>query len=291
MDKFNYHDILNPDMFNFDKEQNILKLMLMHLDSYKDDILLFKGNSFERKVLRYIKKIDSFTENNGHECLPPDYYSDEFSCMFDVLRINDSEVKKKNNPVLAKEKKAKKEFENALREEFGKDDEAETILNSPYLQFIHIADSSEDVNEHSYPNYKKQAQRVIAEHIKKVPIWEKEHQDIKYKGLLIFDESGLCFEGIKNHIKDDYFSYAFKSPPVIHESWNDREFIHQIYESTLDFVIWFTPYKAYSQVLCEYNKKRTDKSGVKYPVITIIDTRFKRTEYKEYNYVELVMDT
>lgn len=43
--------------------------------------LLYNGNSFNKKVLRWIKNIEVFKNNSGHDALPPDFYSDEFSCI------------------------------------------------------------------------------------------------------------------------------------------------------------------------------------------------------------------
>ena len=33
-------------------------------------------------------------QNNGHDMLPPDFFSDSINIMFDVTRVNDSEIKK-----------------------------------------------------------------------------------------------------------------------------------------------------------------------------------------------------
>lgn len=281
MDINSFGDMLNTDIFNFDNEQNILNLMLMYFNMGMNDVRLFKENSFERKILRFIQNIRSFTENNGHDCPPPDYYSDEFSCMFDVLRINDSEVKKTYNPIISQEQQMRKEYKK------------EGLLDSPYFQVAFEAATSGDVNEHSFPKYKKQAQRVIKEHIDKIPLWIKEHPSIQHKGLLVFDETGLCFEETKAHVKDDYFSYTFNRDRglIIHETWNDIDFIQPIYESKLDFVIWFNPYKNNNEVLYNYNMANHDNPNVKYPAIIIVDTRFKRTEYIKYNYAKLVMAT
>lgn len=281
MEANNFFDTVKPDMFNFDDEKNILNLMLMYLNNYMHDVHLFKGNSFERKILRFIRNVNSFTENNGHNCLPPDYYSDNFSCMFDVLRINDAEVKKGYNPIIAQERKTRKKFEK------------EELLNSRYFQVVFEAATSGDINEHSFPQYKRQSKRVIQEHIDKIPLWTNAHPKIQYKGLLILDESGLCFEGIKAHVKDDYFSFSFNRDRglIVHETWNDAEFIQPIYASKLDFVIWFNPYKNNNEILYKYNMLNNRKYSLKYPALMIVDTRFHRTEFKQYNYNKLIMAT
>lgn len=274
-------------MFNFDNERNILNLIPIYINN----ILLLHGNSFERKIQRYLQNVDSFTENNGHDCPPPDFYSDKFSCMFDILRINDSEVKKSFNPIIAEEQKIRKVYEReTFEDETG---EKKGLLDSPYLQMAFVADTTGDINEHSFEKYKKQAKRVIKVHIDKIPIWENEHPDIQHKGLLIFDETGLCIKAVKNHVIDDYFSYTFeaKNKLQIHETWNDREFIEPIYKSNLDFVIWFNPLKAQNDILFKYNEANPNKLDIKYPAITIVDTRFNRTQYNGYNYDNLVMTT
>lgn len=69
-----------------DKELDVICLLQAELKH--SEPLLYKSNSFCKKVLCYIKSINSFSDNSGHEALPPDYYSDELNCMFDVMRVN-----------------------------------------------------------------------------------------------------------------------------------------------------------------------------------------------------------
>lgn len=85
-----------------DKEEDIIGYLTCELK--KTTPLLYNGNSFNKKVLRWIKNIEVFKNNSGHDALPPDFYSNEFSCMFDVMRINDSEKKKNYNPVKIRER-------------------------------------------------------------------------------------------------------------------------------------------------------------------------------------------
>lgn len=239
------------DIFNFDNEQNILNYLTAHLEQ----AFLLNGNSFEKKLLRYFQSIDLFSSNNGHGDLPPDYYSDELSVMFDVLRVNDTEIKKTYNPLKIEERKMRN-----LAKKQG-------LLNlSNAIPFIDV-DEPDDINAHTYQKYRKQAHRTIAEHIRKIPLWMKEHPSIKHKGLLVFDETEFYFED--------------KSPLIIHEAWNDKNFFEQIYESDLDFAVWFCPYKPYGNI--------AKKHGINYPAVVIADTRFPRTNYKKYNYDSLIV--
>ena len=165
-----------------DNEVDAINYILHGLDHY--NVLQYDGNSFNKKIFRYVQNLHKFTENNGHDALPPDFYSDEFSCMFDVMRVNDSEIKKSYNPVKIRERNAEKDLkESGLLDK----------INSNITVFI--MSESDDVREHTMKNYKRNCNRVMSEHIKKLYIWKKEHPNIKHKGLLIFDETECYFEG------------------------------------------------------------------------------------------------
>ena len=53
------------------------------------------------------------TNNSGHNALPPDFYSDELNIMFDIYRVNDSEVKKSYNPTAIAERKMEHEIRDS----------------------------------------------------------------------------------------------------------------------------------------------------------------------------------
>ena len=251
----------------FDNEQDILDWTS---SLYGDNVLLFNGNSFEKKILKYLKDKSSLISDNGHDAFPPDYYSDIHSFMFDVMRVNDTEVNKKHNPVKERERKLEKE----LRES--------GILDkvSPDCKVFCMSETS-DVSEHNYEAYRKNVNRVMQNHIDKIPIWTARHPDIKYKGLFIFDETECYFEGIITHAFDDKFLRGWQENNlVLHEPWNDENFISKAYDSDLDFLVLVYPWKylGFPRVV-----------GEQYPPIVIMDVRFPRTRpYKAYDTEMLV---
>lgn len=110
------------------------------------------------------------------------------------------------------------------------------------------------------------------------------HPDIKYKGLLVFDETECCFEGIIKYAYGDQFAYIWDhtKPLVLHEPWNDADFVRQAYESDLDFLVWFCPYKPYGVV--------PRNANVVFPYVVIMDVRYERSvPYIIYDASKLVL--
>lgn len=264
-------------MGKYDNEQNIIKDI--QLDLSNKNVLLLNGNSFERKLLKYFRDIDSLIPHNAHSDPPPDYYSDKYKIMFDVMRVNDTEIEYiKNNKIkyknakMSRERKMEKEALDLLKY-LNISNDVEIICNS----------ESDDINEHSFENYKNNVTRVLSQHINKIPIWKPEHNDY-YKGLLIFDETECCFNGSIKYVKDELYTFKYDAskPLVIHEPWNDANFIQQAYQShDLDFIVWYCPYKQYSAIAM--------KTGTYIPKVVFIDVRYSRTNYYDYSMNHLVL--
>lgn len=251
----------------WDNEMDVINSIRFGLDHY--NVLQYDGNSFNKKIFRYIKNLNKFTENNKHDALPPDFYSNEFSCMFDVMRINDSEIRKSYNPVKMRERQAEKDIKES------------NILNAIDSNPIIFINSESNNNEHTLNNYIKNSNRVISEHIKKIDIWKSEHPNIDHKGLLIFDETESYFEGHVQHAYADQYIFAWDAnkPLVLHKPWMDATFIKKAYDSDLDFIIWFCPYKSHGALW--------QQTHYDYPDLVILDTRFPRTDYIQYDISKL----
>lgn len=142
-----------------DTEMDVINDIMRGLENY--NVLQYDGNALNKKIFNIFKRFDKFTENNGHNALPPDFYSDEYKCMFDVMRVNDSEIKKTYNPVKIRERQA----ENDIKES--------GILNAiDSNSTIFINSESYDDSEHTMKKYIKNCNRVMSEHIKKINIWK-----------------------------------------------------------------------------------------------------------------------
>lgn len=204
------------------------------------DIDMYGGRSFCRKILNGLRRINLFVDNSGHGCPPPDYYSDQFGIMFDVMRVNDSERKKNFNPVFQEQDEAKKKVREIVNDfDFSN-------LNAFACRLQLDQDICYD-EIHRFLFYKKQVIRVLTKHIKEIPLWKKEHPDISHKGFVILDEAGLCFPGMAvplnisgKTVIDWMFCVIGRNSA--HIPWLDLDFMNLLLESDLDFVVWYRPY-------------------------------------------------
>lgn len=251
-----------------DDEEDIINCIPSAFSSNR--FLLFNGNSFTKKVLGFFKHVDEFIADNAHDALPPDFYSERFSCMFDVMRINDTEIKKSYNPVLKRERAIEQTLKST--ELCAKNPDARIIINT----------SSFAENEHTYEKYQKNCRRVLSQHISKIPRWKEHHPNIKYKGLLIYDETECYFDGYVEHDLENQFIFLTQKdkPLVLHEPWKDKSLIEPAYESELDFIVWLCPYKPYGTVCLEY--------GIDYPEMVIADVRYPNDRFADYTDCHLV---
>lgn len=204
------------------------------------DFLKLGGISFCHKIIKTLQQCNLLIENAGHDCLPPDYYSENLNIMFDVMRVNDSEKKKGYNPLFQEMSSLIKDASYEIKERG---------LNNIGTIFTELnSDSSLNYDDiHQFKYYKKHVVRVLTEHIKKLSIWKSEHPNIKRKGFVVLDETGLYFQGCAKPaiLKDGHVNkwYFFvKKPLVVHFPWKDEEFIQLLLNADLDFVVWYKPY-------------------------------------------------
>lgn len=252
------------------------------LQNVCDDALFFKtvqlynGNSFCKKIYRCLQQSDKIQNDCGHDAEPPDFFSDELDIMFDIARVNDSEIKKTYNPTFISERKMQREVENSWI--------AQEIPNiSDNLICVSKDWASDEI--HNIQHYQKNMKRVIGEHLssnghpnKINDIWLRKHPDISRKGLLIYDETENYFQGtcIPQSSGQWAFIWDFTKPLTFYKPWMDKNIVEQIYQSDCDFLIWYAPYK-----WCGDFTRKIDKS---FPHIVILDTRFNRTDYVDYDY-------
>ncbi len=257
-----------------DSELNQIKVLQLELSP--DSTLLLSGNAFERRIYRCIAHFHELTDNSGHDALPPDFYSSEMNIMFDIFRVNDSEIKKTYNPTMIAERNMQQRVEQSWI--------AKSCPQS--LDKLVCIDKDYGSDEiHNITHYIKNIKRVTKEHLgsnehpnKIREIWMDKHPDIALKGLVVYDETENYFQGqVRPHPASGQWMLLWDStkPLTFYKPWMDKNILQPIYDSECDFLIWFMPYK-YTEL---FNATKEN-----YPRIVIMDTRFPRTDFYEYDY-------
>ena len=178
----------------------------------------------------------NWINSSGKSDPPPDYYSPKDELMMDVMRVDDHAfVDKKGkiqNPTNAGESKLYKELkESGIQEIFPN---AELIVNAKTL-----LPSEQD---HNYLFYKSNFERIVSEHIKKLPLYQSNH--VGYKTVLfVMDESSAYLQCESNKPNMDKVHEGEMIAGKPHLFFWDENFVNVFLHSGIDYLIWSAPYK------------------------------------------------
>lgn len=225
-------------MGRLDNEENIIKDMR---EVGHNQIMLLSNSKFEKQLTSAIlKEWPKWTANNGHACEPPDYFSRDHRLMFDVMRVNDSEIvittkrgkKACDNPTLKRERDLLRE----VMESFPNVQEDNIFINA-------VPDGDYD-KIHNYQNYYGHAQKVFSSHIRRIPRCRELHPGYKM-GFLVMDETESYLQ--HSNIMDAAAPYdpnkVYQVLDAPHIPFVDRRFMQCLFGADLDFLVWLMPYK------------------------------------------------
>lgn len=236
----------------FDKEIKIIEKL--QLTERRE--ILFVNKSYEAKAffskLYCAKCFSHWINSSGKNELPPDFYSEEYRCMLEVMRVDDYAVCSQSPNALESSfyKKCNRERrENGL-----------PTLEEAGIDLFVIPDMSK-ASENNYKLYVENFSWTVGSHVKKVANYRANHPGYKL-GFLIFDEA-------------PGYVVLKKRPDVIphdkpirvdglHWHFRDKNLIEVFLNSDVDFVVWMTPYK---------NLPRNPRC---FPTICIFDLSEKR---------------
>ena len=189
---------------------------------------------FPAFAVAYKGDLDLWKDTSGKADKTPDFFSPEYETMIEFMRVDDhafvtDEGKVVNPSAAADSKRFKELVDNGYLE------------MCPNAGIIITGDTGlPTLEDHNYQRYKSNFERVVKEHISKIPTYRKNHPECKYLVFLIFDESCGYFEAesIPKEIKKGMLC---RGRPHL---WPmDENFVNVFYGSDVDCVIWFTPYK------------------------------------------------
>lgn len=219
----------------YEKEKNLIE-MLQDVPYY-NTVLLPRGiktRMLYSKIHNKLKWKRHWIDSSAKDALPPDFYSDKYKLMIEVMRVDDHGFKKNGkyrNPTY--------EREQMLENEIRKYVDNERIFNS--LEIFIVPNTGLPTEEdHNYKFYTENFQRTIGKHKKKIAKYKENHPGHKMI-FYVFDESSAYFLAEDKNVKTP------KPGEVVagraHFFWRDKAFLKVFMDSEIDYLIWFTPFK------------------------------------------------
>ena len=227
-------------MNRFDKETTIIDAFQ---NLKKKDIFFANSALSTRKVFNSIydrRKWSKWIDSSSKKDLPPDFYNDKMKLMMDVMRIDDHAFEDLNGKIINPTNKRESELLKILA---SKSESLRKAVTEGRV--IIIPDSGlRGKKDHNYTFYYKNFERVVTKHLDKINNYKNNHP--KYKTIFfILDESSPYFT-TKNNYKPCIPGEIVYS--IFHQWWKDYNMLKNVYDSELDYIIWFSPYKHFDSL-------------------------------------------
>ena len=210
---------------------------------------------------------DNWTDSSGKSDPPPDFYSDKYKLMMDVMRVNDHEKRGKKgklyNPSMAHEQEMYMELE-----------QAGIIKQFPNAKvFLTGQTQLPTYEDHNYNLYLKCFNRVVSKHIDNIPLYKENHPGYKVI-FLLFDESSAYFEANMNIDPMKQLIKGERMEGRPHFYFLDKAFLDAFTRKEIDYLFWFTPYKMFENItppielpnLCVYDLSKEHEYCMEYDV-------------------------
>lgn len=209
----------------------------------------------------------NWINSSGKGDPPPDFFSDKYGLMMEVMRVDDHGHIGKNkrsivNPTLQREAKVTRELkEKGIFDMF------------PNAKFFPIVDTKLPTKEdHNYIYYRDNFIRTIENHKNKIRVYQRNHPNHKTV-FLVFDESSPYFQ-----IESGKYPRKIGAPVSgrPHIWFFDKAFMEHVLDSEIDYLIWFTPWKH-----CEMYNITGERCSL--PRATMINVHKMEQHLLEYN--------
>lgn len=253
-------------MTYFEKEENLVE-MLQYVPYCQT--LLLPNRIKDRKVFSKIhnqqKWKTHWINSSAKNALPPDFYSDKYKLMLEVMRVDDHGYKKNGkyrNPTYERERELENNIRGCVSDERG-------YISSDIFIVANTGLPSEE--DHNYNFYLENFKRVIEKHRKKIAKYKQNHPG--YKVLFyVFDESSAYF------LAKDKTAKTPKPGEIVlgehHLYWRDKAFLSAFMETEIDYVIWYTPFKMIATVepcielpkVCFFYCKKQIEKNIEYDI-------------------------
>ncbi|MCM1212252.1 MAG: hypothetical protein NC318_11670 [Blautia sp.] len=207
-----------------------------------------------------------WTESAGKSDPPPDFYSDKYKCMMEVMRVDDHSYKNKKgkvvNPTNIHIRDVEKEIvQSGIMDMFPN---AELMINA----FTDLPTNQ----DHNYTFYYKSFIRTVKHHIEKIPLYKKNHPNYDMV-FFVMDESSAYFEANDSCDAEREKKIGKMISGYPHFHFMDRKFVSVFEETKVDYLVWYTPFKFI----------KTSIGKLDLPEVCVLDIKRHTLQYKDYN--------
>ena len=212
------------------------------------------------------EKWKNWKDSAGKADPPPDFYSDTYLTMMEVMRVDDHSYKNKKGKVVNPTNMHIRDVEKEI-EKSGLMD----MFPNAKLHINAFTDLPTE-KDHNYKFYYKNFVRIVEHHKKRIKLYKANHP--KHKLIFfVMDESSAYFKvhDIEVVKKCREIDEQIEGQPHFH--FLDRHFLDVFINSKIDYFIWYTPFK----FLCSTEGK------FDLPQVCVFDTRKMPDEYIEYD--------
>lgn len=216
---------------------------------------VINGNSSKCKnVYKLIKKYKDWIDSSSKKDLPPDFYSDKYKIMMEIMSINDVEYNDDNRIINEQMKRQHELLSNLFGDDYKKEGNDLSI----------IMNYDNNIDNHNMNSYKSSFKRIIEKHKEKIENYKNNHKNYELV-FFVFDNAPAYY------CEQD-------GKTLVHVPFNDKYFVELIKNLNVDYVVWFTS-----------NKNIWNSKGkyIKLPVAGIYDVINTDDKYIDYDAYEL----
>lgn len=220
-------------MAYYDNEINVINDFCNCDDS---EIYLFNANN--EKNLQSVRKIEEWHCSSSKSDPPPDFYSDNYKFMMEVMRGDDhayiNTKGKVINPHIKKENETYKEIQKFVK------NNNITFSGNIFVNTVTDLPTHED---HSYDKYLYNFKRVIENHDSSYDLYKNNHNNYQLI-YLILDETSSYMQ--KEDFNGNDVSIGDVIQARLHLFFFDKKFISILKKSKADYYIWYAPFKHFN---------------------------------------------
>ena len=220
------------------------------------------------------EKWTKWENSSGKDAPPPDFYSNEYGLMMDVMRVDDHSRMSATNKLINPTNKRESELQKELKQ-------SGLLKGLPNVTktFINATTDLPTAEDHNYQFYYTGFERIVKKHIKSIPLYRKNHPN-HLVVFFVFDESSAYVQVDDKKIIERGIKAGEAFDCAVYCQFLDKKMVDVFKGTDIDYLIWYTPFKHYESTcpfelpkVCVYDvKKYTYEDVIDYPEEFIMST-------------------